>query len=184
MELYAATFLIHALSATSFGSGLGPIPGEERFQNLGEPEDLTGGGAAGIGAGKIDDEWFLQLQINTDFNLGKVGVGLSIPLNLRLEDPDRFSIREEDFDEGFDYLRVVRYFRYGNKRDPFYFRIGDIAPQIGHGTVMSRYLNNLDINTRRLGLELDVNTNYGGVETVIGDFGSVFSDKNGSRIVG
>ena len=41
MELYAAAFVVHALTA-QFGSGLGPIPGEERFQNLADPEQLTG----------------------------------------------------------------------------------------------------------------------------------------------
>lgn len=184
MELLATTFVLHALTSQAFGSGLGPIPGEERFQNVGGSEELTGGGNAGIGWTQIDGENFLQLQLNTDLNLGKVGVGLSVPLNLRLDDPDRFSIREQDYDEPFDYFRVIRYFRYGQKRDPLYFRVGDLATQIGHGTIISRYLNNLDINTRRLGIELDVNTDYGGVETMVGDVGSVFSDKNGSRVVG
>lgn len=184
MELLAATFLAHAFAAQSFGSGLGPIPGEERFQDLDESEGLTGGGNAGIGWTQIDGENFLQLQLNTDFSIGDIGVGLSVPLNLRLDEPDRFSIRDEDWDEPFDYFRVIRYLRYGRKRDPLYFRIGDLATQIGHGTIMSRYINNLDINTRRLGIELDVNTDYGGAETMIGDVGSVFSNKNGSRMVG
>ncbi|MEM6733841.1 MAG: hypothetical protein AAF658_19930, partial [Myxococcota bacterium] len=164
-----------------------PIPGEERFQSLVPSDELTGTGAAEIGVGEIDDELFLQLQLRTEFSLGKLGVGLSVPINIALEnseEQDRFDIRQADYDEPFDYLRLIRYFRYGNKRDPLYFRVGELASQIGHGTIMSRYVNNLDLNTYRLGIELDVNTDYGGIETMVGDVGSVFSDKNGSRVVG
>ncbi|MEO1482023.1 MAG: hypothetical protein AAFU77_07935 [Myxococcota bacterium] len=188
MELLATAFLVNV----SFAQALPPIPGEERFKSM-LPADgeASGDGAAEIGFGQIDEDYFIKVQLRTDFNLGKVGVGLAIPLNLRIidEDPENNDdfygvIRREDYDQTFDYLRVIRYLRYGQKRDPVYFRIGELAAQIGHGTIMSRYVNNLDLNTYRLGLELDVNTDYGGVETMVGDFGSVFSDKNGSRLVG
>ncbi|MEL6341342.1 MAG: hypothetical protein AAFQ65_15665, partial [Myxococcota bacterium] len=169
-----------------FGS-LGPIPGEERFANTLPADELTGAGTAGLGFGQIDEDYFLQLRLRTEFSVGKVGVGLQIPLNLRVwdrEPDDDDVIRDEDYNRVVDYLRVIRYLRYGQKRDPLYFRIGELATQLGHGTIMSRYVNNLDLNTYRLGLELDVNTDYGGAETMVGDFGSVFQDNNGSRLVG
>ncbi|MEO0459628.1 MAG: hypothetical protein AAF219_02205 [Myxococcota bacterium] len=184
MNILVVAALAHFVP--SFGS-LGPIPGEERFANTLPADELTGQGTAGLGFGQIDEDYFLQLRLRTEFSVGKVGVGLQIPLNLRVwdrEPDDDDVIRDEDYNRVVDYLRVIRYLRYGQKRDPLYFRIGELATQLGHGTIMSRYVNNLDLNTYRLGLELDVNTDYGGAETMVGDFGSVFQDNNGSRLVG
>ena len=40
--------------------------------------------------------------------------------------------------------------------------IHEIAADLGHGTIMGRYMNNVDINTYRLGSQFDVYTEYGG----------------------
>lgn len=190
---------MHTLVAAALWAGqlvpvastLGPMPGEERFKNVMDDSGATGNGTAGLGFGKIDDDYFLQFQLRTDLNLGPVGLGLGIPLNLRIVDNDPQNtgdhydiIRKEDYDEFVDYLRVIRYVRYGRKGDFIYARVGELAAQIGHGTILSRYINNLDINTYRLGAEFAMDTNYGGFETLVSDFGSVFSDSNGSRLVG
>lgn len=182
-------FLLASVLA-GFGS-MEPIPGEERFDGLADDAD-KGGLAAGLGWGKIGEDQFLQLTLNTELNLGTVGFGFQIPLNLRIIDndpkvnPDDYYglLRREDWDHPADFLKVIRYVRYGHKRDPLYVRVGDIAGQIGHGTIMSRYINNLTLDTFRVGMELDVNTSYGGVETLVGDFGSMFADEVGSRIIG
>ncbi|MBI5511771.1 MAG: hypothetical protein HY903_23695 [Deltaproteobacteria bacterium] len=169
-----------------------PIPGEERFVGkMGEPQN-TGGGE--LGFAKIDEDFYLQLTLRTGLNLGKVGVGLQVPLNLRVVDKDPKNdrdyyglVRYEDWNEPAKFLKVIRYVRYGykhNEADYVYALVGELAAQLGHGTIMDRYMNNLDPNTFHLGSALDVYTPYGGVETVVSNYGSVFGSKDGSRIVG
>ncbi len=160
-------------------AGMGPIPGEERFAGLTEEGQNSGGAALMFGG--IGEDFFLQIQPRLDFNFGKIGLGVQVPLNLRIIDnkpknKDDFGgiIREEDWDEFSDFLKVVRYVRYGHKHsdDLLYLRVGEIAADLGHGTIMARYMNNVDVNTFRLGSQVDVYTNYGGVETVVSDYGS------------
>jgi hypothetical protein len=159
-----------------------PIPGEDRFEGLVKSEDSTTAGA-GLGIRKINEDWFLNISPRFDLSLGKIGLGIQVPLNLRVadndpENDDDFAgiLREEDWDEPSEYLRAIRYFRYGHKKDLVFFRIGELAARIGHGTVVDRYMNNLNPNTFRLGMQLDLNTDYGGFETLVGDVGMFLAD--------
>jgi len=179
------------LTLPSLAWGMEPVPGLEGL------DALSGGGdsksvGVGVGFGQMDEDWFLKTQLMTEINLGKFGLGIRVPLNIRVKDNDPTAdgdlggvIRKEDWDEPVEYLRVIRYLRWGHKGDPVYVRIGELAARIGHGTIMDRYMNNLDLNTFRLGLQLDVNTKWGGVETVVADTGRMFSDSDSaSKIAG
>lgn len=157
------------------------FPGEDRFQNIvpASSEDSTTLGA-GLGFRKIDEDFFLQIAPTFDINLGAVGLGVHVPLNLRIIDQEPKNdrdfggvIRREDWDEPAEFLKAIRYVRMGHKRDDLYLRAGQIAADIGHGTIVSRYINNTDINQVRLGLQLDLNSKYGGVETMLADAGFV-----------
>ena len=88
------------------------------------------------------------------------------PLNLLVWEyqDDSTVIRQEDWDEPSDFFRMVRYVQYGHKRDPLYARFGTLASDIGHGTIMSRYLNTADLNTFRPGLHTEINLDFGGIE--------------------
>ncbi len=162
---------------------MGPMPGEERFKGLVPGDQQTVG--MGLGVGQIDEDYFVQLALKTELNLGPVGLGLQVPLNLRVWDKDPKAtgdyygrIRQEDWQRPADYLKVIRYLRLGHKRDQFYLRAGELAASLGHGTIMNRYLNNLDVNAFRVGSEFDINTDYAGIETVISDFGTLIDTKN------
>ena len=189
MSVFALVSCVAVAAQAQLG-GLGPMPGEERFSEMSGAGSNSAG--AGLGVAGIDEDFFLQVTIKTELNLGPVGVGFAIPLNLRVMDRDPQNtedfygiVRREDWDETSEYLRAIRYVRLGHKRDDFYLRVGDLAADIGHGTIMARYLNNMDVNTRRLGAQFDVNTNYGGIETMVGDVGSLMSDdSSSSRVVG
>jgi hypothetical protein len=176
----AATLLLFATTA----QGLGPIPGEERFAGLAEKEGKNSAGA-GLGFGKIGDDYFLQLVPRLDLNFGKVGLGINVPLQLEVYD-DLGRFRREDWNEISDFLRVIRYVRYGHKRsdDLLYVRVGEIAAELGHGTIMTRYLNNVDVDTFRLGSQLDVYTKWGGVETVVSDYGTWAGNSPESMLMG
>ena len=174
---------------TGSAAAMEPIPGEERFAGkLGEPQN-TGGGELGIA--RIEGDYYVKLTLRTGLNFGKVGLGLQVPLNLQVTgDKDRNYggiVRYEDWNEWTEFLKVIRYVRYGfkhNEADTVYALVGELAAQVGHGTIMDRYLNNLDFNTFHLGSAFDVYTPWGGVETIISNYGAVFGSASGSRIVG
>lgn len=187
VSLFSSLLLISSTAV----AGLGPIPGEDRFEGLTEEQPNSAGAELGFGA--IDEDFFLKLTLRTGLNLGKVGIGLQVPLNLRVVDRDPKNeddyyglIRQEDWDEPAEYFKVIRYVRYGHKHsdDLIFARVGELAASIGHGTIMDRYLNNIDVDTFRVGTQLDVYTEYGGVETVVGDIGSLVLGSPDSKLVG
>jgi hypothetical protein len=68
---------------------------------------------------------------------------------------------------------VIRYVRYGHKRDPVYFLAGQLwGATIGHGTLVNRYANSLSLDHTKFGLTLDFNSDYVGVETLTDSLGS------------
>ena len=186
-RLLVACVLATLPSATAFAE-MPPMPGEQRFEGTMPSSTQTVG--AGLGVAQIDGDYFLQLVLKTELNLGPVGLGLQVPLNLRMppkkSEHDYYGIiRRQDWDQKSEYLQVIRYVRLGHKRDDFYLRVGELAADLGHGTIVSGYMNNLDDNTFRVGSAFDVNTDYGGIETLISDLGAVYDSANPrSRIVG
>ncbi len=188
--LAALALTVLPLTSAHADLGLGPMPGEERFAGMLPQTKPTLG--ADVGFAQMDGDYFLQLTLKTELNLGQVGLGLQAPLNLRVIDRDPKAhgdyyglIRREDWDTPSEWLRVVRYARLGHKRDPVYLRVGELAADLGHGTIVNRYLNNVDTDTFRVGSTFDVNTSYGGAETLISDLGTIYDSKNPrSRIYG
>jgi len=166
-----------------------PIPGEQRFESMLPPQNNA---SAGLGLTKIDGMYYLQLMLATEFNLGPVGIGLQVPLNVQLYPRDGASnnyfyglLRRQDWDQTSDWVRFIRYVRLGNKRDTLFLRVGMMSADIGHGTIMGRYINNLDVNSVRVGTQFDLNTDYGGFETVISDIGTLTdSQSTKSRVFG
>lgn len=140
------------------------------------PERRTLGGEAGLGA--IGDDLFLNLTLAFNFDRENWGFGLQVPLRLRLIDrapktDDFFAgLRREDWDDPSDYLRVLRYVYVGrpDKRGPFYIRLGALeATTIGHGTIMDRYRNRIDVNRLQTGLEAAFSIGPFMGELVVGD---------------
>ncbi len=124
--------------------------------------------------GLLDGDLFATINLDFSMDLGMIGFGVRVPLRLRLWDrnePNEESagvFRQEDWDEWTDYLKVIRFFRYGHKGDLLYVRVGDLwGATLGHGTIVGNYYNNLDLDHFRLGLQIDVNTDYGGAETLL-----------------
>ncbi len=190
VSFVAAGFLVLATPLSAFAD-LGPMPGEENFKTM-LPDQQKQNIGAELGFAAIDEDFFLQLTLKSELNLGPVGLGLQIPLNLRVWDRDPKAkgdyyglIRKEDWDEPAEFAKVIRYLRLGHKRDSFYLRAGEIAARLGHGTIMDRYLNNLDANTFAVGTEFDINTDYGGFETVVSNIGALYDfDTPRTRLLG
>jgi len=150
-------------------------------QDFADPSQLfsgTPGAFIGVGFGKIDKDTYLSTVINTELGLGPFAVGLGLPLNLLAINDDstgtrdsktyQHVLRRSDWNQPQDYLKLVRFVRYGHKRDPVYLLAGQLwGSSLGHGTLVNRYSNSFNIDQRKFGMAFDFNSQYFGVETLI-----------------
>ncbi|MBU1100468.1 MAG: hypothetical protein KKA84_08705 [Bacteroidetes bacterium] len=127
-------------------------------------EGLLGGG---MGVTWIDGAPHYAVHIFPDFSFGNWGFGLDLNLEFTAEG----KLRTENFNEFSDYLNIIRYLRYGQKGDPLYARLGSLDyATLGHGSIMYMYNNSPSWDTKKAGLEFDVDFNTFGFESVYGNF--------------
>ncbi len=123
----------------------------------------------GFGATFIDGETWFLFNISPELSFGKIGLGLDI--NLRMNTSGK--LRPGEYETFSDYLRIIRYLRYGHKGDDFYTRIGQLDNSLlGHGSIVYLYRNSASYDLRKTGLELDLNFEKFGVEMVYSDVAS------------
>lgn len=142
---------------------------------VGAPQgDSIGSVGGDLSYEMLDGDSFLTINLGLNFDLGKIGFGIQAPLRLKVDDSapqqDDYGgvLRKEDWDEWTDYLKILRFFRYGRKGELIFVQVGDLpGATVGHGTIVNRYYNNTDLDHYRMGIQLDVNTDYGGVETLL-----------------
>jgi hypothetical protein len=80
------------------------------------------------------------------------------------------SLRSQDWNEVSDYARVIQAITWGGKEKHVYVDVNQFkASSIGHGTLMKRYNQNLNFNTRRVSAEVDAFSDYGGGEVYLND---------------
>lgn len=160
MKKFAVVFLAFAFFSLSYAQ---KAPSKAAAKGGGTSGVMTGG----LGMTWIDGEAYYLVNIAPELAFGKFGVGLN--LNLHVSSKDQ-KIRKEDFDETYDYLRIIRYLRYGSKGDEFYIRLGALDyARLGHGSILYNYKNSPSVDERKIGSELDVDFGKWGVETVYGD---------------
>lgn len=145
------------------------------------PPDTLGGEAL---FGQLDEDFFVTLALRLNFDRGDWGVGLQVPLRLRVVDNDPQNdddfgsvLRREDWDEPSDFLRILRYVYIGqaDKKGPFYVRLGELSGlTVGHGTIMYRYFNGIDPDVWHTGVNAAVNVGAFGAEAVVGDLVSPY----------
>ncbi len=116
---------------------------------IGGPNQFTGA----LGVSVIDGESFAALRLQPEIAIGKIGVGLDIPLQVSLSDG---SFRSDEFTGGPGVLRLIRYLRYGQKRqDPVYAKVGDLSgATLGFGFLMYGYTNVASFEERPVGGEI------------------------------
>ncbi len=120
----------------------------------------------GFGATFIDGEAFYLVSIMPEVAFGNLGVGLD--LNLRFNTKGK--LRTGDYEQFSDYLRIIRYIRWAQKGDPFYIRLGQLDySMLGHGSIIYNYRNSASYDLRKTGIELDLNFEKFGLETVYSD---------------
>jgi hypothetical protein len=85
-------------------------------------------------------------------------LGMHIPLRLVVDDEAPLqdgAVRAEDWDEPGDYLRVLRYFSYGDPGQPLSVRLGELGPlTVGGGTLVYNHFNTLTPDNFRPGARL------------------------------
>jgi len=137
---------------------------------MGEQRGQISGGLGFVQINEADQtNNYVSLGFRPEVAIGKFGIGLNINLLYNVEDGH---IRSKDWDNSYDYLRLVRYLRYGRKLDPVYTRVGTLdAARLGHGFIVNYYTNEASYDNRKIGLELDLDFGRFGFETVTSNLG-------------
>jgi hypothetical protein len=121
----------------------------------------------GLGLNWIDGELHYSFGFRPEISFVNFGVGL----DLRIDVDQHGNIRKENFYELSDYLSIIRYVRYGIKRDPLYVKLGALDYHtIGHGSIMYRYNNSPSYDARKIGLVMDIDFGYFGFESIYSRF--------------
>lgn len=138
-------------------------------QTMLPPEQRTGGFiTGGLGTTIIDGNTYFLFHLRPEMAFGPLGVGLD--LNLRFDRDGNFY--REDFNDTYDYFRIIRYLRWNQKGDSFYTRAGALDyATLGYGSVMYLYQNSPSYENRKIGLELDMDFGHFGYESVFSDLG-------------
>lgn len=136
----------------------------------GDPREVRGGG--GLGITTFGGDVFYTLNFSPDLAFGNIGVGLDV--NLRISQSGQ--LRQEDWNDGISsYLRLIRYARYGNKRDSLYVRVGQLDfARLGHGSIVNLYRNNGSYDARRVGVEFDMDFGNYGFESMVSDLSTFY----------
>src|ERR1035437_4056322 len=77
------------------------------------PMDGRGNLEGGLGLNWIDGELFYAFHFRPEITLGYFGVGLDLQLDFN----SKGKLRTADFNSFGDYLRIIRYARFGVKND-------------------------------------------------------------------
>ena len=150
-----------------------PLTEDDPLTKFGDENFLTSG-LYGGGLTFINGDAYVQLQLQPDIPLGKIGIGLDLILlyNPYAEgaEPQILAEDGESWDSPSTWLRLIRYIRYGQPYDPFHVRFGELDYlTIGHGSIMSGYSN---YDRRGLRLNFRSSENRSGIETMLNDIGN------------
>lgn len=131
---------------------------EESFSDAFDPEnamDKTSVLKAGLAYSQIGDKSLIGLQIQPELSIGKLGIGLDLPIMLNLTDQTFYM---EPYQDGVGVLRMIRYVSWGvKKRDPFYIRVGELSgAYLGYGILMNNYTNSISLEKRKFGVSTDI----------------------------
>jgi hypothetical protein len=132
------------------------------------PMDGKGNIQGGFGLNWINGQPFYSFHFMPDVSIGNYGVGLDLQLDFNSQG----KLRTQDFNSFGDYMRIIRYARYGVKNDPLYIKLGALDYYtLGHGSIMYLYNNSPSFDARRTGLVFDVDFGLFGLESIYSSFG-------------
>lgn len=141
---------------------------------------------AELALGQIDEDFYTLLNLSFGLKMEvprvvcpgqsqdcktRLNIALGLPLRLRTVDrapKAKRTLRAEDWDETGDYFRVIRFIEYGYPQETLHLRMGELGGAVlGHGTVMNRYFNVINVDHYQLGLHANVNGRHGGLQLIV-----------------
>ena len=146
-----------------------------------------------IGTITIGDKTYSKAVLQPQFTIGRLKLGLYLPIiyQTNMFDPDdwyhpkgndewSFGTDYEDWataplpgiqDIASDLFLKIKYIQWGEQRDKFYFKVGNLNNMtIGHGILMRNYANDSDFPAiRRIGVNMGIDFGFLGFETVFND---------------
>lgn len=121
----------------------------------------------GLGMTWIDNQPFYAVHVRPEFSFSNIGLGL----DLLMEFDSQGHLRKADFQQFSDYVRVIRYVRYNTETDPVFVKVGALDyVTVGHGSIINLYNNSPSFDARKSGLQFNLNSDLGGVQTIYGNF--------------
>ncbi len=145
-----------------------PYGGDTVEPPAGEEGGIGFGMNGAVGATVINGETYQSFSLRPELAISKIGIGLDLTFYF---DADG-NLREEDWDEGADFINKIYYIRYGHPGETVYARVGAIDNlTLGYGLIMRRYSNAIEWpQVRRIGLHAQVNPGPLGVEALVNNF--------------
>jgi len=107
-----------------------------------------------FGYTNIGGESVIGFRLQPDLQIGKLGVGLDIPVQYSITNK---KFRTEEFKDGVGLLRMIRFLSWGvKKQDDYYIKVGDLTGSfLGYGMLINNYSNSISIDKRKIGVDLD-----------------------------
>jgi hypothetical protein len=142
-----------------------------------------------IGSTTIDGQTYAKLIVQPTFRIGPLQVSLYAPVIYtdNIFDPseyyrpagnnewsfgsDQHNALDAFADFSRDFFLKIRYIKWGEIRDPFYFKLGNVNDMtLGHGILMFNYANDTDFpSIRKVGLNMGFNSASRTLELVADD---------------
>jgi hypothetical protein len=180
-------FALVALAAAVVALASAPAWAQSAGVNTGGPRNGQQGYlGAELALGQIDEDFFTLLNLSFGLRMEvprvtcpglsqecktRLHIALGLPLRLRTIDrapAAKRTLRQEDWDETGDYFRVIRFIEYGYPQETLHLRIGELGGAVlGHGTVMNRYFNVINVDHYQLGMHVNVNGRHGGLQMIL-----------------
>ena len=146
-----------------------------------------------IGTLTLEGKTYSKAVIQPEFEIGKLKASLYLPIiytNDLFNPNDWYSPAGNDNEWSFgtdqdwenaplestqdvlqDLFLKIRYIQWGEQRDPFYLKFGNLDNMtLGHGTLMNNYANDIDFPAvRQLGLNFGIDGGNLGMEGMVND---------------
>ncbi len=145
-----------------------------------------------VGTVTMQGRTYSKAVIRPEFEIGKLRLGIYLPIvyNNDLFDYSQWYRPEgnNEWSFGTDYdwssepaeaaqdalidlALKIHYLEWGEQRDPFYLKLGNLHNMtLGHGTIMENFANDLDFPTvRRVGLNMGIDRKKSGFEMAVND---------------
>lgn len=122
--------------------------------DMGQMMEKSNSIGAQFGYTNIGGESVVGFRLQPDLQIGKLGIGLDIPIQYSITNKN---FRTEEFKDGVGLLRLIRFLSWGTKKqDDYYVKVGDLTGSfLGYGMLINNYSNSISVDKRKIGVDLD-----------------------------